>query len=350
MHFLSSDLPGSGGELHSNPNDFIVDEELAYAPSGEGEHLFVQIEKNSMTTTELAQRLAQALKVRPQAIGYAGLKDKHARTRQWFSVHYPIKLGLPTSIDLDSDSCRVLEVDRHQNKLKRSHGQGNRFTITIRDVPNDGIVHARASLKRLGEVGVPNIFGPQRFGRDGDNVEHGLAVIRGETRGPRNRRVRSILESAVQSAVFNRVFEMRLERGLFETALVGDIMKKHESGALFDVADAEAEQVRLDRLEISPTAALPGRKTRESAGIPLEIELAARREVGLDEKDLAKMDVGTRRSLRFPLDPNAEITALDDASYQLSISLPSGAYATVVLAELIKPESGQIIRTKPLET
>jgi tRNA pseudouridine13 synthase len=158
------------------------------------------------------------------------------------------------------------------------------------------------------------------------------------------------LESAVQSAVFNRVFEMRLERGLFETALVGDIMKKHESGALFDVADAEAEQVRLDRLEISPTAALPGRKTRESAGIPLEIELAARREVGLDEKDLAKMDVGTRRSLRFPLDPNAEITALDETSYQLSISLPSGAYATVVLAELIKPESGQIIRTKPLET
>ena len=346
MPYLTSDHPGSGGELHSNPDDFIVDEELAYEPSGEGEHLFIQIEKTFMTTSELSQRLAQALKVRPQAIGYAGFKDKHARTRQWFSVHYPIRLGLPTGIDLDSENCRVLDIERHKNKLKRSHGRGNRFTIRIRNVAPGGTDRARVNLKKLRETGVPNIFGPQRFGRDGDNVERGLAVLRGEERPPRNHRIRSILESAVQSAAFNRAFEMRLEQGLFQTALDGDIMKKHDTGAIFDVTKVEDEQERLDRLEISPTAALPGRKTREAQGRPLEIELAARDEIGLTEQDLRKMEVGTRRALRFPLDPRTEITEIDDTSYQLAISLPSGAYATVVLAELIKPDSGQVFRVE----
>ena len=344
MPFLTSNYPGSGGELLPEADDFIVDEEIAYSPCGEGEHLFVQIEKTYMTTAEVSQRLAQALKVKPQAVGFAGFKDKQATTRQWFSVHYPIRLGLPTLIDLDHENCKILDVERHKNKLKRSHGTGNRFTITITSVPDGGLERAQAALEALRETGVPNIFGAQRFGRDGDNVKHGLAIIRREERPPKNRRIRSILESSVQSEAFNKVFEFRLEEGLFYTALDGDIMKKHETGGLFDVTDAAAEQGRLDRMEISPTAPLPGKKTRDAAGKALEFERAALDAVGLTSEDLARMEVGTRRALRFPLDPRAKVTALDDTSYQLAISLPSGSYATVVLAELMKPESGFVTR------
>jgi tRNA pseudouridine13 synthase len=236
-------------------------------------------------------------------------------------------------------------VDRHKNKLKRSHGRGNRFTITIRSVPPGGAARAQAVLDGLRETGVPNIFGAQRFGHDGDNVQRGLAILRGEERAPKNRRIRSILESAIQSEAFNKVFELRLERGLFNTALMGDIMKKHDTGGLFDVTGDIADvQARLDRREISTTAPLPGKKTRDAAGVPLELERAALDAVGLSPNDLAKMELGTRRALRFPLEPSAEVNSAGEDSYTLSITLPSGAYATVVLAELIKPESGVITR------
>jgi len=344
VEFLSKDIPGSGGVLYPDVDDFIVNEEIAYAPSGEGEHLFIQIEKTKLTTAEVSASLSEALDVKPKAVSFAGFKDKHARTRQWFSVHYPIKLGLPNLLELDSENCRVLDMERHRAKLKRSHGKGNRFVITVREVPAGGVENARASLERLREVGVPNIFGAQRFGKYGDNVERGLQMIRKQIKPPGNHRIRSILQSAVQSEIFNRIFNLRLEQGVFFTALAGDIMKKHDTGGLFDVTDPAIEQERIDRLEISPTAPLPGRETRYAKSRAYEFEQQAISELGVTEQDLSRMEVGTRRSLRFPLDPTAKIHELDEDSYALEISLPSGAYATVVLAELIKPESGVVKR------
>ena len=344
MTWLTADLAGSGGILRSDPEDFVVEEILAYEASGSGEHAFAQIEKTALTTPHAAERLAEAIGLRPREVGYAGLKDKHARTRQWMSFPVPVKAPLPELGDL-GDDLRVLSVERHGNKLKRSHARGNRFAITIRDTVPDGADRAAAILDRMRATGVPNAFGPQRFGRDGDNAQRALRILRGDERRPKNRRVAQLLFNALQSEVFNRVLALRIEGGLLSTALVGDVMKKHDSGGLFDVADPAAEQPRVDRVEISPTAALPGKKTRRADGQPQAMEDEALRSVGLGEEETRRLDVGTRRALRFPLDPEARIEPVD-GGYRLHVALPAGAYATVLLAELIKPAEGVVERTE----
>lgn len=344
--WLTEDLPGSGGTLEATADDFIVHEIPSYLPSGQGEHLLLEIEKVGLTTPEAAKRLAPALGVREHELGYAGLKDKDARTRQWISAPWPVKRALPELATLDLGEVRVLTALRHGNKLRRGHQRGNRFRLTIRHVPAGGLDRARAVLDRLVTLGVPNAFGPQRFGREGDNVEQGLAILRGDSRGPSNRRIKSLLLSAVQSEVFNRVLERRLAEGLFTRALAGDVMQKHDTGGLFDVTDPEAEQARVDRLEISATAALPGPKVRKATGgWTLETEAAVCAELGLDETLIAGLDDGTRRALRYPL-RGAELAALPGApdAFVLDLSLPSGAYATVLLAEIMKPEGGVVLR------
>ena len=235
---------------------------------------------------------------------------------------------------------------RHKNKLKRSHGRSNRFEVTIRDVPTDGIDRARAVLAELARVGAPNTFGPQRFGRDGDNADRARAFLLGEERAPKNRRIKSLMISALQSKVFNRVFTLRIERGLWTTALAGDVMKKHDTGGLFDVTDPAAEQSRLERLEISPTAAMPGPKARSASGEAQSLEDQALADVGIDASLVAKLDVGTRRALRFPLAADDRIEAVGDDAYTLFVTLPSGAFATVLLAELMKPDGGEVLRSR----
>lgn len=344
--WLTSELPGSGGTLEASPSDFIVHEIPSYLPSGQGEHLLLEIEKVGLTTPEAVKRLAHALSVREHEVGYAGLKDKDARTRQWVSVPWPVKQALPSLDGLDLGDVRAISVDRHNNKIRRGHQRGNRFRLTIRKVPDGGLDRARAILLHLSSSGVPNAFGPQRFGRDGDNVEQGLAMLRGTSAAPKNRRIRSLLLSAVQSEVFNLVLERRLEEGFFSRALEGDVMQKHDTGGLFDVTDAATEQPRVDRLEISATAALPGPKVRKpTGGWSLEAERAAAEALGLDEALLSRLDDGTRRVMRYPL-RGAEISADPDASdaFVLDLSLPSGAYATVLLAEIMKPEGGVVLR------
>ncbi len=346
VRWLTEDLPGSGGTLEASTDDFIVHEIPSYLPSGQGEHLLLEIEKVGLTTPEAAKRLAAALSVREHEVGYAGLKDKDARTRQWVSMPWAVKKPLPEWQTLEIPDVRILSANRHINKLRRGHQRGNRFQLTIRHLPEGGLDRARAILERLIQVGVPNAFGPQRFGRDGDNVEQGLAILRGTGAGPRNRRIRGLLLSAVQSEAFNRVLDRRMAEGLLSRALLGDVMQKHDTNGLFDVTDPEAEQPRVDRLEISPTAALPGPKVRKAtAGWTDETERSVWAELGLEGKVLAGLDDGTRRTLRYPL-RGAELSALPGAqdAFMLDVSLPSGSYATVLLAEIMKPEGGVVLR------
>ena len=172
MSWLTQDLVGSGGVLLADPPDFVVDEIPAYEPSGEGEHALVHIEKVGLTTPEAIRGVARAFGVREDLVGRAGLKDKHARTTQWLSIPAPIKVELPDPATLQlGEGLRVLAVERHGNKLKRGHLRGNRFSVTVREVPAGGLERAQATLAYLVEHGVPNAFGPQRFGRDGDNAE-----------------------------------------------------------------------------------------------------------------------------------------------------------------------------------
>ncbi|MCC7380585.1 MAG: tRNA pseudouridine(13) synthase TruD [Deltaproteobacteria bacterium] len=344
MTWLTTDLQGSGGVLHADPNDFIVEEIPSYLPSGEGEHLMMRIEKIGLTTPEALRRLATALELHPRDLGTAGMKDKNARARQWVSAPWPVKKALPDLSRLESPDLRVLEADRHGNKLKRGHQRGNRFEITVRGVAPGGLDRARAILEALRARGVPNAFGPQRFGARGDNADQALAILRKEERPPRDRRILGLLFSALQSKVFNRTLALRIERGLFTTALAGDVMQKHDTHGLFDCVDASADQPRVEALQISPTGPLPGPQMRPAHGVPHELELAALADCRLTGDDVSRLDAGTRRVLRYPLDPEARLSPIDPDAYRLEVTLPSGAFATVLLGELIKPESGVVLR------
>ncbi len=331
---LTSDLPGSGGTLSRDPGDFAVEEQLPYAPTGEGDHVFAEIEKTGLTTPQAAERVAKALNLRETS--WAGMKDRHAVTRQWISFELKRTLPLPEPMELEG--VRLIQLVRHQHKLRRGHIRANRFLITIRNVPAGGIDRAVAALDLIRRTGAPNTFGPQRFGRDGDNAERALSFVRNETRPPRDRRMKDLFVSALQSEIYNRALSMRIERGSFATALLGDVMQKHETGGLFEVADAAVEQPRVDRLEISPTAVMPGKKARAATGEMRAIEEEAMRAVGVSEEQLAPFADGTRRVLRFPLDPEAKIEGVSEDVFRLHVTLPSGAYATVLLDEIVKPE------------
>lgn len=344
---LTADLPGSGGELRADPEDFVVRESIPYAPEGSGAHAFLRIEKRGVDTLEAARRILRVLEDQssprlPPEMGMAGLKDRHAVAEQWISLPWAADRELPPAGSL-AEGVELLEATRHRHKLRKGHVAANRFEITIRAVPEGGFERARATLEALQERGVPYRFGPQRFGRDGDNAEQARAILSGRARAPRDRRLASLLMSALQSEVFNRVLDLRLERGLFERAIEGDRMTKHATGGQFWVDDPDAETARVRALEISPLARLPGRKLAPLRGLAAELEAEALSASGLDEPTLGRLGVGVFRALRHPL-PHASIEALGPDSFRVELELPSGAYATVVLDELLKPADGPLRR------
>lgn len=349
LPWITADLEGCGGVLRPSPDDFVVDEVLPYPPSGAGDHLFVRFEKLGLTTPEAVNRLVAAAGLgdgrrMPPEVGFAGLKDRHARTRQWMSLPWN-KPELPDFASAESDELRVIEAQRHNHKLRRGHQRGNHFQIVLRDVPAGGFERAQAVLEALRRTGVPHAFGPQRFGRDGDNDQVALAFLRRQQRPPRDRRLKELLLSALQSRIFNRVLELRIERGLVATALPGDLMTKHVSGGMFTVEDATAEQPRVDALEISPTGPLPGKKMRRPGGQAAELEEEVIAELGLGPDELRRLGPGTRRSLRYPLHPDTRLEPRGEDTLALEVFLPSGAYATVLLDELVKPPDGPFDRT-----
>ena len=205
-----------------SPETFVVEEIPAYLPAGEGEHAYLWIEKQNLTTLEAVNRLARVLGVDARDVGYAGMKDRRATTRQWLSV-----LGVDTerAQAVAVEGMRVLAASRHKNKLRVGHLHGNRFEVVLGDLRAGEAETLEARLRELAERGVPNRFGRQRFGVAGDNLAHGLAVLRGERREPDARR-RKLLLSAVQSAVFNRVLEVRAAEGGLLLVRDGDILRE----------------------------------------------------------------------------------------------------------------------------
>jgi tRNA pseudouridine13 synthase len=351
LPWVTAELPGSGGVLRPDPEDFLVDEVLPYAPSGEGEHLFVRFEKIGLNTPDAVARIVRAAGLgqgrrMPPEVGFAGLKDRHARTRQWMSLPCGASADLPQLESAEGDDLKILETLRHNHKLRRGHQRGNHFEIVLRDMPEGGGARAQAVLERLRSTGVPHAFGPQRFGRDGDNDQVALAFIRGEGRAPRDRRLRDLLLSALQSRIFNRLLAVRIETGLFDKLLLGDLMQKHESGGMFTVENLETEQPRADNLEISPTGPMPGKKMRLANHAAADLEASIIGEMGLSPEEIRKLGPGTRRLLRYPLAPETTLDVQPD-SMTLKVFLPSGAYATVLLDEIVKPEDGPFDRVRP---
>ncbi|MFC4425798.1 tRNA pseudouridine(13) synthase TruD [Deinococcus navajonensis] len=322
--------PGTGGTLRREPGDFRVEELPAYAPAGEGEHLYLHLEKVGHTTAHVLRELSTQLGVRDRDIGVAGLKDRHAVTRQWISL--PAKVESRLS-EFEMEGVQVLETSRHGNKLGLGHLRGNRFVVRVRGAPGQH-EQAAAVLAELVGLGVPNYFGPQRFGVGGLNAEEGLRVLRGESR-LRDPRVRRFLTTSVQSMIFNRFLSLRLERGLFAALVSGDMAKKHDTGGVFLVEDAAAESPRAERGEVSATGTLFGRKVKPLTQDAGALEAEALADFGLSP-DVFSSRRGDRRLTRvFPED--ALVTPEEDG-FTVAFALPKGSFATSVLREIMKAD------------
>jgi tRNA pseudouridine13 synthase len=338
LPLVTADLPGSGGTVRAVPEDFRVDEVPAYLPSGAGPHLYLKVEKRGRTTRDAVRALSRALAVPERDAGFAGMKDKQAVTTQWLS--FPVARD-PDPAALSEPGLRVLEVSRHANKLRTGHVRANVFSIRVRGGDAD---RARAAAVALGARGLPNFFGPQRFGSEGRNAEVGRGLLTGDgsaevRRASRDRFLRRLSISAFQALLFNRWLAERLADGLFAAAVRGDVMKKLDSGGLFVCEDPEADGPRVAAFGISPAGPMFGHKLKPAAHEALAREERILAAEGISLEAFARGGgeaEGTRRAARLPvsiaIDPDAD-------GYRAGFELPKGSYATVVLRELVKGEA-----------
>ncbi len=328
---LSASFPGIGGKIKQRPEDFFVQELPLYEPSGQGEHLYVEIQKIRLTTFDAVNRLARALNLPPREIGYAGMKDAQAVSRQILSIPRvtPEQVGA-----LKWDDLEILWATPHGNKLRLGHLSGNRFAIKIRDVQPTDVVKVKPLLDEMQKRGMPNYFGEQRFGRRGDNHLLGAALIREDDAAaikhllgtpiesvddpqslqaralfdegkfeesmhawPRrcgmerralarfiktgrpgaavrvvDQHIRNLWVTALQSHLFNEVCGHRIEHKTLDQVLAGDLAMKHDNGACFKVEDPAVEQPRADNFEISPTGPMLGYRMTKATGEPGRIE------------------------------------------------------------------------------
>jgi tRNA pseudouridine13 synthase len=336
------------GTLKARPEDFIVDEIPAYEPSGAGEHVFVRLTKIDVTTPDAMRAIARALGCDPREAGVAGMKDKRAVATQTVSLHVPRGA---TALDvaerarhLDLQGIQIHQAVPHGHKLKAGHLSGNRFEIVVRDIPPLRFEAAGHALDGIARDGVPNAFGAQRFGAAGNNAERALAWLRGEERGPRDRRMLRLLWSSLQSAVFNAVLDARVQDGTWALPIAGDLLKLRATGGLFVCADLGRDQERARTGEVSPTGPIIGPRMRWPEGASAALEQRLVDQIlgsGVDLAPARALGDGSRRALRaWAQDLRWERCAPDEgddsraptACMRVSFVLPKGAYATTVLA------------------
>ncbi|HEV8604617.1 MAG TPA: tRNA pseudouridine(13) synthase TruD [Tepidisphaeraceae bacterium] len=400
LPYLTHDIPGIGGSLKTRAEDFFVQELPLYEPAGVGEHVYAEFQKVGLTTFDAIDRIARALYVPARDIGYAGMKDARAITRQIFSIpntteQAVMKLKLP--------NIEPLWAARHGNKLRLGHLAGNRFAIKVRDVNPTDVVKLQPLVQILQTRGLPNYFGEQRFGRRGDNHHLGAALLRGDnhallklllgtpkteiddsnamgarkafdrgdlelsmklyprTSGMERRilhrliktgepktavraideKLRRLWISALQSELFNQVVARRING--IDTLLDGDLAWKHENGACFLVESAAAEQPRATAFEISATGPLLGYRMTLPAGQALKIEQQVFAEHQLSPQDFrveGRLRVkGARRPLRIQPKDIELAAGVDDHGPHITFAftLPPGSFATVFLRECMKP-------------
>lgn len=401
LPYLTSEIPGIGGTIKERDEDFFVQEIPLYEPSGTGEHVYCEVEKIGISTFDAIDSLAAALNISARNIGYAGMKDAHAVTRQLFSIFGASEQAV---MEARAPGLRILWARRHGNKLRLGHLRGNRFAIKIRDVSPTDVVKVRGTLALLQQRGMPNYFGEQRFGRRGNNHLLGAALIRADDRevlklllgspdpkidDPQQRgarmafdrgelavsqklwprtsglerrilarliktgkpgaavravdeRVRRLWVSALQSELFNQVAAARISS--LDRLMNGDLAEKHENGAVFLVEDSVAEQPRADAFQISPTGPLVGYRMSMPEGEPLGIEQAVFTRYGMEPSHFRAEGrhkvKGARRSLRVRPEDVELAAGADEHGPHITVAftLPAGSFATVLLRELMKIE------------
>ncbi len=392
LPYLTHELPGIGGQLKSVPQDFYVEEIPLYPPSGEGQHLYITLEKTNLTTLKVINMLARALNVHRKSVGYAGLKDAHAVTRQTLSVDGASEAAAQA---LDIPGVKILGISRHRNKLRPGHSLGNKFVIRVRGVDESALPAASAIIAELQSKGVPNYFGEQRFGVRNNSQWLGKALVQNNldtflnellghphpfeappaqkaralfdtgdyeaaleafpaflrderavlrqlvrTGDPEravralDKRLKRLLVSAYQSYLFNIFLAQRLPTmHLLEN---GDVAWIHRNGACFLVEHAPTEQSRADVFELSPAGPMFGKKYLRAEGDPgaREAALLAEEGVTVEEFDVRGVNLsGGRRPYRIPLQ---DVDVRWDAGLVVSFSLPPGTYATMVMREIMK--------------
>lgn len=339
---LTGDFVRPPGVIKSCPEDFVVEEIPAYSPCGEGEHLYLWIEKRDLSAEQLIKHVARTTGVAPQDIGSAGMKDRRAVTRQWLSIPAKAEAQVDAVV---SDIVQVLERRRHGNKLRTGHLQGNLFSILVRE-PEPGSSQLAAAvpqlqtvLERITRWGFTNYYGDQRFGRDGETLQLGLDLISGRSTPKvipyaRRRFLLKLALSSVQSHLFNLALAARVTDGLATTVMAGDVMEV-ASGGLFVAEDATAEQQRFDSGDTMLTGPLFGLKMKSPTGIPAEREQHILQQVEVSDTaftDYRDLLPGGRRC--YFVRPSALQMSLEPEGVRLRFQLPAGVYATTLLGEL----------------
>lgn len=338
--------PLGGALLKEKPEDFQVEEILGFELSGEGEHHCLQIEKRGLNTAEVVRRLRDVTGLPERSIAWCGLKDRHAVTRQWFSVHLPGKDD-PQLGGLESEELRVLQHIRHRKKLKIGSHQANRFHITLKEcVVDEAALTERIDAIRLG--GFPNAFGSQRFGHGQENIADALKwfdkikplLERGKRIRPNKRE--SFLISVSRSMLFNALLGKRIESANWNSALKGDVFQFDDGTALFKSEIDEDLIARLARGEVHPTGPLYGRgdSMADAAALELEAAVSERHALALNCLDALGVNA-SRRALRAM--PRNLQHHYDGAALKLSFELKRGSYATAMLAEIVQAEDANSI-------
>ncbi|MDB1124861.1 tRNA pseudouridine(13) synthase TruD [Vibrio algarum] len=325
--------PTSKAKIKAIPEHFVVRENLGFEFSGTGEHLMVRIRKTGENTSFVANELAKVCGVKSKDVGWAGLKDRHAVTEQWLSIHLP-KSETPdfSSFEEQYPSIQILETARHNRKLRPGDLIGNDFEITLSEVTDIDDVESR--IKQVIESGVPNYFGAQRFGQDGSNLSEARRWGRDNVR-TRNQNKRSLYLSTARSWIFNHIVSTRLINGVFNKLILGDIVTKPDSTITVDQANIAVFQAELSSGSISLTAALAGDNALPTKENALETEQA----IVDAEPDLMALIRGNRMRhdrrdvLLKPCDLSYEIK---NNLVVLLFSLSSGSFATSIVRELIE--------------
>lgn len=321
--------PPLEGGIGPEPEDFVVREVPLYPFSGEGEHLMLHIEKRMRTTREVVKILADWAQTSPREVGYAGMKDKHAVTSQWFS------LPVPASADFDelAEGCRLLEATRHSTRLRTGHLSGNRFEMRLHGVNDIPALIER--VEALKERCIPNGFDAQRFGRGGRNLEKALRWAEGGIKRVKPFE-RKLFASVLQAEVFNRLLVARFALEQPTAPQLGDVVRLAGSRSVFVVEDIEEAERRLKEGDIVLTGPIFGPKARSASGTPGELEAQAVASLGLSERaeaNMAKAGSGTRRDICLHI---ANLAHHEEGGVvTLAFTLPAGSYATLVVRNVL---------------
>lgn len=330
---LAHGAPPARGRIRTEPEDFVVEERLGFEPDGQGSHVLLVVEKRDANTGWVAAQLARLAGIHPRDVGYSGLKDRRAVTRQSYSLPWPAARPPEEGLTFAGEGFRVLEATRHGRKLRPGSHRANRFTIRVRDLAGE-VTAIDDRLRLIGSRGVPNYFGPQRFGRDGANLERARRWADGGE-APRDRAQRGFALSAARSELFNRVLDERVRRGDWDRLLPGEAVMLDGRRSFFaaPVLDTALEE-RCRAMDVHPSGPLWGRGESPATGAARAIEdLVAVGEPALASLLAAQGLDHERRGLRLPVRDLAW-THTDDALV-LGFELPRGAFATAVLHELL---------------